>query len=108
MGMYLTNIVEALRLYPAVVLNARVANKNSTLPSGGGIHGTSPILIQAGEIVVFSTWARHRLGEEFGAAPEDFHPERWEHLSVDMPGFVPFNKGPRICPGRRCSSFYVQ
>ncbi|KAJ5518673.1 Cytochrome P450 [Penicillium expansum] len=84
---------EALRLYPAVVLNARVANKHSTLPSGGGIDGASPILLRKGEIVVFSTWAQHRLGEEFGVAPEEFHPERWEHLSGDMPGFIPFNKG---------------
>ncbi|CAG7927181.1 unnamed protein product [Penicillium olsonii] len=93
-------IFEVLRLYPAVVLNARVANKHCTLPSGGGVHGTSPILVRKGEIVVFSTWARHRLGEEFGVAPEEFRPERWEHLG-DMPGFIPFNKGPRICPGRR-------
>ncbi|KGO43760.1 Cytochrome P450 [Penicillium expansum] len=93
-------IFEALRLYPAVVLNARVANKHSTLPSGGGIDGASAILLRKGEIVVFSTWAQHRLGEEFGVAPEEFHPERWEHLSGDMPGFIPFNKGPRICPGK--------
>ncbi|RAK98677.1 cytochrome P450 monooxygenase afumB [Aspergillus ibericus CBS 121593] len=90
-----------LRLYPPVVLNARVANKNSTLPNGGGSDGNSPVLVMKGDIVVFSTWARHRLGEDFGDKPETFYPERWEHLSGDMAGFIPFNKGPRICPGQQ-------
>lgn len=90
-----------MRLYPPVVLNARVANKVSTLPTGGGIHGISPILIQKGEIVVFSTWARHRLGEDLGPAPHEFRPERWANIPGDVPGFIPFNKGPRICPGRK-------
>ncbi|KAE8141773.1 cytochrome P450 [Aspergillus pseudotamarii] len=91
---------EVMRLFPAVVFNARVANKNSTLLSGGGTDGNSPVLIQKDEIVVFSTWARHRLGEDFGQNPEEFYPERWEHLSGDMIGFIPFNKGPRACPGQ--------
>ncbi|KAF7631512.1 putative cytochrome P450 oxidoreductase/alkane hydroxylase [Aspergillus flavus] len=91
---------EAMRLFPAVVFNARVANKNSTLPTGGGTNGNSPVLIRKGEIVVFSTWARHRLGKDFGENPDEFYPERWEHLSGDMIGFIPFNKGPRACPGQ--------
>ncbi|KAB8218001.1 cytochrome P450 [Aspergillus novoparasiticus] len=91
---------EVMRLFPAVVLNARVANKNSTLPTGGGTDGNSPVLIRKGEIVVFSTWARHRLGKDFGENPEEFYPERWEYLSGDMSGFIPFNKGPRACPGQ--------
>ena len=95
-----------MRLFPAVVFNARVANKNSTLPTGGGNNGNSPVLIRKGEIVVFSTWARHRLGKDFGENPDEFYPERWEHLSGDMIGFIPFNKGPRACPGRK-SSFPV-
>ncbi|KAL4908400.1 hypothetical protein BDW74DRAFT_175083 [Aspergillus multicolor] len=94
-------IFEAMRLYSPVVINARVSNKDTLLPSGGGSDGDSPILIRDGEIVVFSTWARHRLGDDFGPAPEEFRPERWEQLAGEsMPGFVPFNKGPRICPGQ--------
>lgn len=52
----------------------------------------------------------HTLGFDYiplfgflGVAPEEFQPERWEHLVGDMPGFIPFNKGPRICHGSRCS-----
>ena len=80
-----------------------MANKNSTLPNGGESDGNSPVLVMKGDIVVFSTWARHRLGGDFGKNPESFYPERWEQLSGDMPGFIPFNKGPRTCPGRKLS-----
>jgi hypothetical protein len=93
-----------MRVFPAAVLNARVANKHVTMPSGGGADGQSPVLVRKGDIVVFSTWARHRLGKDFGDNPEKFNPERWEHLNSDMPGFIPFNKGPRICPGRKLPS----
>ncbi|CAG7956485.1 unnamed protein product [Penicillium nalgiovense] len=92
---------EVMRVFPAVVFNARVANKHSTMPSGGGADGQSPVLVRKGDIVVFSTWARHRLGKDLGESPEKFYPERWEHLNSDMPGFIPFNRGPRICAGRQ-------
>ena len=67
------------------------------------MEGTSPIHLREGDIVVFSTWARHRLGKDFGENPDDFLPERWERISAGVPGFIPFNKGPRICPGRTVS-----
>ncbi|OQE84147.1 hypothetical protein PENNAL_c0027G00493 [Penicillium nalgiovense] len=92
---------KVMRVFPAVVFNARVANKHSTMPSGGGADGQSPVLVRKGDIVVFSTWARHRLGKDLGESPEKFYPERWEHLNSDMPGFIPFNRGPRICAGRQ-------
>ncbi|KAL4970162.1 cytochrome P450 [Aspergillus stella-maris] len=93
-------INEALRLYPPATVNARLANKHTTLPTGGGPDKASPVFVQKGDIIVFSTWARHRLGTDFGDNPEKFYPERWEGLNTDMPGFIPFNKGPRICPGQ--------
>ncbi|CAI7649735.1 unnamed protein product [Penicillium glandicola] len=92
---------KVMRVFPAVVFNARIANKNSTMPNGGGADRQSPVLVRKGDIVVFSTWARHRLGKDFGENPENFYPERWEHLNSDMPGFIPFNKGPRVCPGQQ-------
>ncbi|KAL4951034.1 cytochrome P450 [Aspergillus filifer] len=94
------SINEALRLYPPATVNARLANKDTILPTGGGSDRSSPVLVQKGDIVVFSTWARHRLGTDFGDNPEQFYPERWEGLNTDMAGFIPFNKGPRICPGQ--------
>lgn len=90
-----------MRLFPAAVLNARVANKDSTLPSGGGKDSTSRVFVRKGDIVVFSTWAQHRLSQDFGENLDEFYPERWEKLSVTMPAYIPFNRGPRVCPGRK-------
>ncbi|PWY87558.1 cytochrome P450 [Aspergillus heteromorphus CBS 117.55] len=111
-------IQEAMRLYPPVVLNARVANKMTTLPTGG-ISSTKnntnttdsqniPILIHPNEIVVFSTWSLHRLDPSFGPDPESFYPERWETRNPEsMPGYIPFNKGPRSCPGQHYATIIL-
>lgn len=42
----------------------------------------------------------HRREEFFGSDAHEFRPERWESL---RPGweFLPFNGGPRICPGQK-------
>ncbi|KAJ5151734.1 Cytochrome P450 [Penicillium capsulatum] len=61
-----------MRLFPAAVFNARVANKESILPSGVGKDSHSPVFICKGDIVVFSTWAQHRLSEEFGDDLDNF------------------------------------
>ncbi|PGH13330.1 hypothetical protein AJ79_03747 [Helicocarpus griseus UAMH5409] len=91
---------EALRLSPPVMINARAANKNATFPSGGGVDGSLPVLVRKEGIVVWPVWTMHRLAGEFGENPEEFYPERWEHLSKDAPGYIPFRKGPRNCPGQ--------
>lgn len=95
----------AMRLFPAAVLNARIANKDSKLPSGGGENLNSPVLVRKGDVVVFSTWAQHRLCKDFGKDLDEFYPERWESLSVATPGYIPFNRGPRVCPGRKSLHF---
>ena len=46
---YLSNIVkEILRLYPPIAMNMRSATADTTLPVGGGPHGTLPIGIPRG------------------------------------------------------------
>ncbi|GME30574.1 hypothetical protein M434DRAFT_84921 [Neofusicoccum parvum] len=47
-----------------------------------------------------STFVMYRRPEFFGPDAEDFRPERWGDL---RPGwkFLPFNGGPRICPGQK-------
>jgi cytochrome P450 len=92
---------KVLRLFPPAVFNTRVANQHCTLPKGGGVSGHSPIFLRKGDIVVFSSWASHRLGKQFGEHPEEFHPERWENLRGEIPGYIPFSSGPRVCPGRK-------
>ncbi|KAE8357877.1 cytochrome P450 [Aspergillus caelatus] len=94
-------ISAALRLFPPAPFNARTASKDTVLPCGGGSRGDLPVLVERGSIVVFSTWASHRLGADFEDSPQDFIPERWELLDREIPGFLPFSKGPRICPGQQ-------
>ena len=37
-----------------------------------------------------------------GEDPQEFRPERWEHLKAEeLVGYVPFNSGPRAYPGRK-------
>ena len=96
-----------MRVYPPVPFNARVANKDTILPHGGGADGESNVLVQKGQRVVFSTWATHRSTRSFGDDAYEFRPERWEHLKGELPGFLPFSSGPRACPGRKHNTFQI-
>lgn len=91
---------ETLRLYPAVPLNARQANKDTVLPVGGGKNGDQPIAIMKDQIVFYSVYALHRLEELWGEDAHEFRPERWEGRKHGFE-FLPFNGGPRICLGRK-------
>jgi hypothetical protein len=44
---------EVLRVYPAVPVNFREAVRDTTLPVGGGINGTSPVFIPKGHLVAW-------------------------------------------------------
>jgi len=90
-----------MRLYPPVPFNAKIANKDTTLPCGGGADGTASILVKKGQRVIFSSWNSHRNFKIFGEDEHEFRPERWEHLTAAAPGYIPFNSGPRACPGRK-------
>jgi cytochrome P450 len=69
---------EALRLYPVVPLNTRQANKDTTLPRGGGKDGKSKIFIPKGMQVDYSVHVMHHRPEIWGPNVEEFSPERWE------------------------------
>ncbi|KAH9204927.1 cytochrome P450 alkane hydroxylase-like protein [Leptodontidium sp. 2 PMI_412] len=91
---------EALRLYPVVPMNYRVANRDTTIPRGGGKDGKSKIFIPKGTAVEYSVFVMQRRKDLWGEDAEDFKPERWEGRK---PGwdFLPFNGGPRICIGQQ-------
>lgn len=82
--------------------------KTTTLPTGGGPDGKSPVLVRRGTAVGYSVYSLHRQVQLYGEDSEDFRPERWE--DKDMPlfrdetttswGYLPFNGGPRVCLGR--------
>ncbi|SGZ54677.1 CIC11C00000004995 [Sungouiella intermedia] len=94
---------EALRMYPSVPTNFRVAQKNTTLPRGGGPDGMSPIFIPKGASISYTVYATHRDPEYYGKDAETFRPERWGEPEAKKYGwaFVPFNGGPRVCLGQQ-------
>lgn len=73
---------EALRVYPVVPLNSRRANKDTTIPRGGGPDGMSPIFIPKDTQVDYSVYAMHRRKDIWGPDADKFNPERWEGRKV--------------------------
>lgn len=92
---------ETLRLLPVVPINTRVAVKRTTIPHGGGADKQSPIVLEKGQVVVYSVYAMHRRPEVYGDDAEEFNPERWETLKMGAWDYLPFNGGPRICLGQQ-------
>lgn len=72
------NLNEALRLYPVVPVNSRRANKDTTLPTGGGAHFKSPIFIPKGTEVNYSVHVMQRRKDLWGQDADEFKPERFE------------------------------
>ena len=98
----LSKFLAVLRLYPSVPVNSRAALTRTTLPTGGGPSGTSPILVRRGEAVGYSVYAMHRRRDIYGPDADLFRPERWENDALKDVGwgYLPFNGGPRICLGQ--------
>ena len=103
---------ESLRLYPVIPENGREAIRNTVLPVGGGPDGKDPVMMKKGDFALWSVWAMHRRTDLYGEDAEEFRPERWldgeteegeKGLRVGWE-YLPFNGGPRICLGRKCSS----
>lgn len=72
----------ALRLYPPVTTNSRVANKDTVLPKGGGKDGQSPLFVPKGTTCRFSTYHIHRDEKFYGKDVEEFRPERWNAIRL--------------------------
>ncbi|CAG9997249.1 hypothetical protein V2G26_018436 [Clonostachys chloroleuca] len=93
-------IQEILRLFPPISTNSRMANKDTVIPVGGGPDGKSPLFVAKNHVVTYSTFVMHRRKEFFGEDADEFRPERWETLRTSWE-YLPFNGGPRICPGQK-------
>lgn len=92
---------EVLRLYPSVPVNFRDSTKDTTLPSGGGPDGKSPVFVPKGTTVAYTVYCTHRQQEYYGPDAEEFVPERWAAQPKLGWAYLPFNGGPRICLGQQ-------
>ncbi|ESZ93663.1 hypothetical protein SBOR_5968 [Sclerotinia borealis F-4128] len=101
---------ETLRLYPLVPWNFRVANKDTTLPRGGGKDGKSKVFVKKGSMVEYSVYALHRRVDIWGKDANEFKPERWDGRKGGWE-YLPFNGGARICIGQQYAlteaSFFI-
>nr|UYD62319.1 cytochrome P450 [Leptographium qinlingense (nom. inval.)] len=102
---YLQHVLnEALRMYPAVPYNVRLALKDTTLPTGGGPDGKGPVAVLKDTPIGYSTLLMQRRGELYPGNlthPDEFDPDRWDSWQPKPWQFIPFNGGPRICIGQQ-------
>ncbi|KAM0069200.1 putative abieta-7,13-dien-18-ol hydroxylase [Helianthus debilis subsp. tardiflorus] len=90
------SLTETLRLYPAVPLDGKSAEKDDVLPDG--------YKIKKGDGVGYMAYPMGRMTYIWGEDAEDFRPERWLNNGVFQPEtpfkFTAFQGGPRICLGK--------
>jgi cytochrome P450 len=79
---------EALRLYPPVPMMVRETVRLEEF------RGRK---VKRGAQVVISPWYLHRH-ERLWEKPDAFDPDRWPG-EVPQGGYLPFSRGPRVCPG---------
>ena len=68
----------ALRVYPLVPTNQRMALRDTILPRGGGVDGRSPVLVKKGSFFFTSSYALHHDKGIWGEDADEFKPEIWE------------------------------
>lgn len=93
-------LAETLRLYPPLPINSRQANKDTTLPSGGGPDGKQPVFLTKGTTIRFSCALMQRDPQYWGDDCLEFKPERWTSR-VAAWTYLPFSGGPRMCLGQQ-------
>ncbi|MFN4203482.1 MAG: cytochrome P450 [Tabrizicola sp.] len=82
---------EALRLYPPVPMLVRETLRQEAF------RGRK---VRRGAQVIISPWHLHRH-ERLWEKPDAFDPDRWagEAREAARDGYLPFSRGPRVCPG---------
>jgi len=101
---------ETLRLWSVVPGNGRRSNKATTLPTGGGPDGKSPVFIPPETQVEYSIHVMHRRKDLWGEDADEFKPERfqgrksgWEFLPVRQQTHTFPSLDPR--EGYQCADF---
>lgn len=78
----------------------RIADRDTTLPTGGGPKGDSPIFVPKGTCGDVNFVGLHRDTSVFGPNADVFDPHRWENIKPTAKEFVPFGAGGRSCLGK--------
>lgn len=84
-------VKEALRLYPPVWALSRTSTAEQCL---------ADIRIQAGDAVVVSPYALHRMRSAWDS-PQQFDPQRFDTGTLKPHTYLPFGAGPRTCPAAK-------
>ncbi|KAF9116298.1 hypothetical protein BGX27_003606 [Mortierella sp. AM989] len=87
-------ILYALRLYPSVPRNIKVAVQDDVWPDGTKVY--------KGEFVSWSSWAMGRSTSIWGPDAKEYKPQRWMTGEKPSPTKFPgFHAGPRTCLGQQ-------
>lgn len=101
-------VLETMRLHTSVGVNTRTALKDTSLPTGGGPAGTSPVGILAGTTVIMGLDSVHRRTDLYGPDANEYNPHRWDNRKPDTWSYFPFNRGPRSCLGKSMATMEVK
>lgn len=94
-------INEALRLYPSVPKNMKIALRPDTLPDG--------TFVPAGCMVSHVPYMMGRMQSIWGNDAREFRPERWLDKGATSNYEYPvFHAGPRECLGRRMANLEMK
>ncbi|KAL3691650.1 hypothetical protein R1sor_005301 [Riccia sorocarpa] len=90
-------IFEAMRLYPPIPANVRMALKDDILPACG-------TTIRAGDSFMYSQYSQGRMKQLWGEDCLEYKPERWLRDGVCQQEsqfkYPVFHGGPRLCLGK--------
>jgi cytochrome P450 len=82
-------IKESMRLLPPAPMQARVAQRDTSIAGTAVPNGTR---------VLLSAFVTNRLPERY-PQPDSFWPERWASINPSAFEYLVFSAGPRNCPG---------
>lgn len=93
-------VLEALRLHGSSGRLGRRAIRDTVLPRGGGLDGSSPLFVPKGTVVWLDLYVHLNDVAIWGSDANVFRPSRFEGRAYKWE-FVPFSGGPRICPAQQ-------
>ncbi|KAF9921506.1 Protein kinase alk2 [Linnemannia zychae] len=87
-------LYEALRIYPSVPRNMKIAVQDDIWPDGTKVY--------KGEFISWSSWTMGRSTNIWGQDAKEYNPERWmQGEKFPAHKFSTFNAGPRTCLGQQ-------